>query len=38
MFVFMPYTELVEANTRCSTELCRQPSRTFTVPVTLLST
>ena len=28
IFVFAPYTELVEANTRCSTPLCRQPSST----------
>ena len=38
MFVFAPYTELVEAYTRCSTLLCRQPSSTFSVPVTLLCT
>ena len=36
MFVLAPYTELVEAYTRCSTPLWRQPSSTFSVPVTLL--
>ncbi len=28
MRVFAPYTELVDANTKCSTPLCRQPSST----------
>ena len=31
------YTELVDAYTRCSTALCRQPSSTFAKPTTLLS-
>ncbi len=38
IFVLAPYTELVEAYTRCCTPLWRQPSSTFSVPVTLLST
>src|SRR5690606_1976391 len=38
MSVFGPYTELVDAYTRCCTPWCRQPSRMCRKPVTLLLT